>query len=292
MLFSCHPTISHIVTRELKEISGLPWVADLPDLWSRNHNYSYSPLRRVFDTRLERKTLSSADVLTTVSEPWAETLRKLHQGKQVHSITHGFSPDEVNRPPVKLTPKFTLTYTGSLYHRRQNPTRLFAALRAMITDGTIDAGRIEVRFYGTYLGWLDKEIEKYGLSSIVKQSGELPRSEALKRQRESQILLVFKWEDPEERGLHSGKVFEYMAARRPVVTTGGHEDVIDELLTETGVGSCAYTAEDIKHTIKALYDEYSKKGAVSYHGVESEVNKYSHREMAGQFADIFNHLQG
>lgn len=291
-LLSCHPTLSHIVTRELKEISGLPWVADLPDLWSRNHNYQYTPLRRYFDTRLELKTLSPADVLTTVSEPWAETLRDLHKGKQVYSITHGFNPDEVNEPPVALTSKFTITHTGTIYPEGQDPSKLFAALRALISDGTIDPVNIEVRFYGSYLNWLDKEIEKYGLSSIAKQYGQLPRSEVMERQRESQLLLSLKWENPEQRGWHSGKIYEYLAARRPVLAIGGSEDVLKDLIDETKAGSCAFSVEDIERKLRELYREYRQKGAITYYGIESKLDKYSHREMARRFAEVLNQIKG
>lgn len=81
-----------------------------------------------------------------------------------------------------------------------------------------------------------------------------------------------------------------MAARRPILATGGTTDVIDKLLNETNAGICASTAEDIKNVLKKLYQEYKLKGKVAYHGVESNVNEYSHREMARKFAGVLNSL--
>ena len=291
-IISCHPLISHIIASELKAKYGISWIADFPDLWSQNHNYRYSPLRKVLDRRLELKTLSKADALETVSEPWAEELRALHKGKPVYAITHGFDTAEVNIPPAKLTRKLTITHTGTIYTGKQEPSKFFVALKGLIYDGTIDPRDIDVRFYGYKYDWLDKEIEQYGLSNIVKQHGVVPRQIVLKKQMESQLLLSLKWEDPKERGWHSGKIFEYLAARRPILAIGGSDDVIKQLLDETRAGICALTVEEIKSMLRELYREYRLRGEIAYNGVESKLSKYSHREMARKFSDILNHLTG
>ena len=290
VISSSPPVISHIIAGELKAEYKIPWLADFRDLWSQNHNYIYGPVRKFFDTRLELKTLSIADALVTVSHPLAEKLAALHKGKSVYAITHGFDPAEVNDPPANLTAKFTITYTGSIYATKQDPSRLLAALSDLTSDGTIDPAEVEVRFYGLELGWLAREVEEYGLSGVVRQYRRVPRQIALERQRESQLLLLLKWEDPQERGTYTGKVFEYLAARRPVLATGGSNDVIDELLDKTKAGICTPTVEDIKNMLKQLYQEYKLKGEVAYQGVESEINKYSHREMASKFAGILGNL--
>ncbi len=137
---------------------------------------------------------------------------------------------------------------------------------------------------------MEREINNYGLSGIVKQNGVVPRQIALEKQRESQLLLLLKWEKPQERGVYTGKVFEYLAARRPILATGGSSDVVDELLNETNAGICAPTVEDIKKTLKKLYQEYKLKGEVAYNGAESSVNKYSHHEMVRKFATILDSL--
>lgn len=291
IISSSAPLISHIIASELKDDYRIPWVADLRDLWSQNHNYSYGPVRRLMDRRLEIKTLSKADAIVTVSEPWAEGLRTLHKENMVYTITHGFNPAEVNIPPAKVTAKFTITYTGVTYSGKQNPLKLFTALRDLISNGTINQNDIEIRFYGSTEGWLDREAEEYGLSSIVKQYGRVSRDLAVGKQRESQVLLLLNWDDPQEQGVYSGKLFEYLGARRPILATGGSkDDVVTELLNETKAGICASTVEDIKNILKELYREYKLKGEIAYSGEEAKINKYSHREMARKFSGILDNL--
>lgn len=291
-LLSCsNPVTSSIISSRIKARYKIPWIADFGDLWSQNHDYHYSTLRRLVDRRLELKTLATADALVTVSEPWAEKLRALHRGKPVYSITHGFRPELVDLPPAKLSAKFTITYTGIVYTEKQDPTRLLAALKELVSDGSIDPSDVEVRFYGTGLAWLDEAIEQHGLFGMVRQYERVPKEVALEKQRESQLLLLLDPNDSEEDGIYLGKTLEYLGARRPILAIGGLDhDVIHELLIETNAGRHATTVPDIKLALRELYQEYKLRGEVAYRGVAAKVSQYSYREMAGKFAGLLTQL--
>ena len=288
IISSSPPVTGHVIASRLKERWGIPWVADFHDLWTQNYYYPYSPLRRNIERRLELKTLASADALVTVSAPAAGDLGSLHSQKPVHTIPNGFDPAEANTNPGSLTGNFTITYTGNLYPGKQTPEPLFAALRDLITDGSMDAGDIEVRFYGPRAGWVDRLAERYGLTDAVRQFGMVAREAALNRQRESQLLLLLKWNDPGQRGMYSAKVFEYLAAGRPVLAVGGFPDVADELLAETGSGVWGQTAADVKPLLLRLYREYRSAGAVGYGGDGAAIDKYSRREVARRFAQLLD----
>lgn len=290
-MISIWPVTSHFIAKSLKARYKIPWVADFPDLWSQNHNYSYGPIRKLVDRRLELKTLLPADVLVTVSQPWAEKLKALHKRKTVYVITHGFDPVTVNIPPVKLTSKFTITYTGTIYTGKQDPSKVLVALQDLISNGTMNPNEVELRFYGHEIKWLARKIEEYGLSAIAKHYGIVPREITLKKQKESQLLLLLNWEEEEGKGCYPLKTFEYLAARRPILATGGlGDDVIKELLDETKAGTYAKEVEDIKSILKELYLEYKRNGKITYNGDMKKINKYSCREMARKFAEVLDRL--
>lgn len=67
-------------------------------------------------------------------------------------------------------------------------------------------------------------------------------------------------------------------------------NVADELLAETGASLCASSIEETEQALGRAYQEYRLKGEVAWYGKNSEVNKYSHRGMAGKFAHILDHL--
>jgi len=290
MISSSSPVTAHLIANELKDKYDIPWVADFRDLWTQNHSYPYSRLRKMFERRLEVKTLSRADALVTTSQPWAEKLKMLHK-KEAHTITNGFDPDMVSDGKVDLTSSFTITYTGQVYTRKQNPSRLLSALKDLIIERALDPKDIRVRFYGPLSEQLEKETVEYGLSGIVKQYGIIPRQDSFARQRESQLLLLLNWDDSRERGVYTGKVFEYLAAQRPILATGGFgNDVVEALLEETNSGVYCSTVEDIKRAIRDSYREYRSKGRVTYNGDMEKVNKYSYREMARKFVRILTAL--
>jgi glycosyltransferase involved in cell wall biosynthesis len=282
------PATAHIIGSELKKKYKIPWIADYDDLWSQNYCYPYSPLRRRLDRRLEVKTIADADTLLTVSGPLAAELAELHQGKTTYGIASGFDPAILNRTPGKLTEKFTITYTGNIYPRRQSPELLFAALKELIVGGDINPHDVEVRFSGARLLWLDKLAKRYDLADIVKQYGMVPQRVAQEKQRESQLLLLLKWQDPEHPGVYTAKIFEYLAAGRPIMAVGGFDDVVSELLDETRAGSWTKTKDDVKSFLIASYREYKQTGAVKYSGKYDKIEKYSHGELVRQYASILD----
>ena len=291
MISSSSPVTSHIIANELKNKFKIPWIADLRDLWTQNHNYRNVPIRKLIDKRLELKTLLPADALVTVSLPWAEKLRTFHRREAVYTITNGFDPDKINIGQIDSISKFTITYTGNIYTEGQDSSKFFAALRDLISDGTIDSKEVEVRFYGPRIEWLDKEVYRYGLSSIVKQYGRVSQQIAIEKQRESKLLLLLNWEDQVEKGVYPLKIFEYLAAQRPILATGGFgSDVVEKLLDETKSGIYAQSVEDIKNVLRELYSEYKCRGKITYNGDIKKINKYSYRDMARKFAEVLDSL--
>ena len=288
VLSSSGPVTCHLVARELKRKYGVPWLADFRDLWTQNHYYPYGKIRRFLERRLEMRTISDADALITVSEPLADLLRSLHHQKQVFSIPNGYDPDEVSTAP--LTEKFTITHTGELYRGKRDPTLLFQAIDELISENKIDRRDIKVRFIGSNEYWLEKEIERLSLKDVVDVQPRLTRNIALGMQRESQILLLLRWDDPSEVGVYTGKLFEYLAAKRPILSLGGMGGVTAELLQETRAGIHSRTVNDLKEQLIAWYEEFKKQGEVSYRGIWNSVLIYSQVEMARQFAHALKEI--
>ncbi len=206
-------------------------------------------------------------------------------------MTHGFYSNAVDTAAADLTKNFTITYTGSIYGGRQDPSKFFAALKGLISEGVIDPKTIEVRFYGDRDMWLQKEIEEYGLSNIVKLYGRVPKNISYERQKESQVLLLLGWENQKEEGWHSFKIYDYLAARRQILVVGGSKNnVMKELINDTRSGIAGSSTEEIKAIVKEFYLEYKSQGRVTYSGDTEKINKHSYREKVEIFAEILNNL--
>lgn len=283
------PVTAHLIAKELKNKHGIPWIADFRDLWTQNHYYSHTLVRKLIERKLEIKTLSKTDALVTVSGPLADKLKIFHK-KEAYVITNGFDVDEVKNFDGKLTDKFTITYTGALYHGKRDPSTFFAALQDLISNGDINPNAIEIRFFGINEGWLEQDIKSYNLQNVVKFYGFVDHNTILKKQRESQLLLLLLWDHPEERGVYTGKLFEYLSSKRPILALGGSTGVVKDLLDVTNAGRFAVSIEELKEYVMDSYYEWMRRGEVSFHGKMFEINKYSQREMAKKFAKVLEEI--
>ncbi len=289
ILSSSNPATCHLVANKLKTLFGIPWVADFRDLWSQNHYSEHFTLRKILEKRLETTTISAADILTTVSQPLAIKLRENHRKKQVNTIMNGFDP-EFKNPGTKTTEKFTIVYTGALYQGKRDPEPLFQATSELINSGKISSSDIEILFFGTDDDWLFNDIRKYNLEKVIKVCGPILREESILQQRKAQVLLLLTWNHPAEKGVYTGKLFDYLAARRPILALGIPGSVIEELLKNTKAGTYVSCVEELKIAILSYYQEYKLTGKVAYKGNLTEIDKYSHREMARKFAGVLDSI--
>lgn len=290
MISSSSPVTTHLIARRLKDEYNIPWIAELRDLWSQNDNYPYGRIRHYFDTKLEIDTLKEADALVTVSVPLVDNLKNLHQNKLVHLITNGFDPLTLNDHTIQVTEKLTFTYTGQIYPQRDY-LKILHAMHELLHERLIEIHDIEIRFYGPYNMNIENDIKRLNLGECVKQHGVLPRNETLKKQCESQVLLFFNWDDPKQKGTYSGKIFEYLAAQRPILSTGGYDDdVISELLRKTQAGINTPTIPEVKKQIIDYYNYFKLTNIVPYNGKIEEIMKYSYRECAKKYGDLLNSI--
>ncbi len=284
-----YPVTSHLVGRTLKQRFGIPWVADLRDLWTQNHYCRKNGVVEFLERRLELRTLGDADALVTVSGPLAAALGGLHEAKRVVCITNGYDPEEAASTGNPPEGAFTITYTGTLYGGRRDPSMLFGVLRELIDRGDLDPSVVRVSFIGPREPAILRQIEGYGLKGVVTLHGPVTRQEALRLQRESQLLLLLLWDHPQDSGVYTAKVFEYLAARRPIVATGGTPGVVSELLEATQAGHFASGSESLREIILEYYQEYRNSGVVRWKGT-GRVEDYSYETIARQYAGLLEGL--
>ncbi len=283
------PVISHIIARKLKQRYKIPWVADLRDLWTQNPYVNRYGVIKYFEKRLELKTLSDADALVTVTSPWINTFKLLHKNKKIFCVTNGYDEDNFPKLPSKLTSNFTITYTGTLYNGKRDPSLLFKVVTQLIKENKINRDLVEIMFYGPDEDWLIADIKKYNLNGIVNLCGSVPREEALDRQRESQVLLLLLWDNKNEEGFCPGKVYEYFGARRPIIAIGGRGHVVKDLLEITNAGKYAWNFDTLKNLLLEYYHEFIRSGEVKSQSNNS-IENYTYNLIANKYSDILNRV--
>lgn len=289
ILSSSPPPTCHIIALKLSQKHNLPWIADYRDLWTQYHYYPYSSIRRFIDTKLERRLLSNTTAVTVVSEFFTQELKKFIFNKKIYTIENGFDP-LISNKSEELSNKFNIVYTGSLYQGKRDPEKFFIALKELIEEKKIDAKKLRIDFYGNNQDFLIKDIKKYNLAEHVILHGPVSKEECIKHQKKAQVLLLQTMNDPRDAGVIPGKLFDYFAAQRPILSVGYKDSIIKKILTKTMAGVHVSEVSEIKSLIEQLYKEYIYQKNISYNGIESEINRYSHKQMALKMVKVLNEI--
>jgi glycosyltransferase involved in cell wall biosynthesis len=279
------PITCALLGRRLKTLLGKPWIADFRDLWADRISKSrLKPLQ----AQIEKRALAHADALVTVSDEWAARLHRRYGDKPAFSIPNGYDPDDFAQPSPPLTEQFTITHTGRLYAGHRDPTPLLRAIRELIDEGRLPANKLCLRFYGPLEPWLPPVVRNWKLEDLTEVRDSVPREQALKLQRESQVLLLLGWDDPRETGWHTGKLYEYLGSKRPILAVGGAPGALTQVLRQTKAGVHVQSDRELKDFMLAAYAEFAANGRVSYREEANAVAQYTHREMARKFAAVLD----
>jgi glycosyltransferase involved in cell wall biosynthesis len=242
----------------------------------------------MIDRWLEIRTLLTCNLIITVSKSWRDKLINLHN-KQVIVVRNGFQSLDFDHV-IKLSERFTITYTGTIYDKKQDPEKIIKALANLIDLGSVDADKISINFYGKNSDLLKTIIKKYKVEKVVKQLGFINRIESRKKQLESHVLLFFQWEDLKETDLCPLKFYEYLNAGKTILATGGSKFTeVADIVKKTNSGFIAVDVTDIQKILKKLYDQFIKK-KITYFGNKKIISNYSFAKSSKQFKDLLNKL--
>ena len=98
---------------------------------------------------------------------------------------------------------------------------------------------------------------KHGVQSCVNVNPPVSREEVLKLQAEADILLLLLWDDPREVGVYTGKLFEYLAARRPILCIGCKDGVAASMIRERKLGVSGHDSLEIEQALKNWIHEFN-----------------------------------
>lgn len=258
IISTSNPWQTHLIAYLLK-MSNLEtkWIADFRDLWSINH-YEYvkgDSINRKIHTFIEKKVISKASIITTVSEPLANDLSILHKGKKAFVIYNGF--ENLYPPVIKKNTKITIIHTGTIYRNRRDPSILFESINDLIEEKKIEISAIEVIFYGDRLGDLDHIVKKTKISKkIVKLKPKISRNKSIEFQKNADLLLLLEWGEAKTKGILTGKLFEYMASGTPIMSIGPDSSFLaSKVILENNAGFiCSEEKEKIKSVILMIQD--------------------------------------
>ena len=293
VLTSAPPYSVHLIGWWLAKLTKVPWVADYRDLWGASDPFTpVSRFRQRVNAAIERRILKTATEVVTATP----TLNLKIPAKdpsvpkeKFHLIVNGFDPDDFKdierREPDG---KFTIVFTGGVTPPGTART-FFTALSELPPHVKDD---LQVTFFGGLYD-ADREcITELDLGDCVKTEPFISRGEVLERQANSHVLLLLI--NPLWVESLPGKLFEYIANRRPILALIPPEGDAAELLRASNAGIIVPWAdvEEAKSQILSLYAKYKDGTLHPPELVYEAVRPFERRTTAGQLADLFTSITG
>jgi glycosyltransferase involved in cell wall biosynthesis len=279
---SSPPPTAHLVGYLLHR-RGVPWIAEFRDGWlyERLRDWPLGWQRR-FDAALERNVVLGADAIVGITQPIAEDLQQRY-GVSAVAITNGFDPEErvsTNANGLLDPNRHSLVYTGRIAYSGLTPAPLVNALRRLQEVDPSAAAQLEVVLAGPLLQEEEQAFAAPDLQGIVRTVGSLDRADALGLQRDADSLLVIA-NGKRERSVATGKLFEYLGARKPIVVLGDASAaarIVEE--SEAGLTTSGSDADAIAHTLLRLL-----KGPLSKISEEG-ASRYAYPAIAQRYAEL------
>lgn len=222
LLISSSPYFSsHVIAKGLKDRTpSLYWIADYRDTFSNNATYRVPNWRKSIDRKFEKKIISTADAITTVSQAYKVQLEKLFIGNtpKVIVIPSGYRAFEFNRrngSGLINDDLITITYFGQFFPSHYSVTHVCRCLAKITRILSENGHRVKFEFYGC---------SNFDLFNGLLQSNvpceffdRIPRHQVRELQRKSNLNLFFSNGVDETFGLSHLKLFEYLDAGKPIL---------------------------------------------------------------------------
>jgi len=282
------PGLDHYVADALSRRFGIPWVADFRDL----PDQMYDTWDKRWAVRAEVCTCASASALVAVNQWSADRLASRHKAP-VHAIPNGYEPADF--PPVgsHRSEKFTIAYFGAVYTGR-DPRPVLEALDLLVERQAVDLEDVQVVFHTPFGDSARADppahLREFRCGRAVTWSDWVPYAEMVKRQQEATVLLLLT--SPGALGVTPGKVFGYLASRRPILSVPSDNGVVDALLAETGGGCSASAPGTIAQILQGWYEEWKRTGTVVYRGQEKVISRYSGQSLTRHLAGVLDEVVG
>jgi glycosyltransferase involved in cell wall biosynthesis len=282
------PASVNLIGAAVKQATGVPWVADLRDSVAANPDRNVDKLAVRVKERgqalVAKLVANHADTVVVVSDAIAAEMRELG-AKRVAMIPNGCDFDDFEGLEYHPGDRFRITHTGTFFGHR-DPRPFLSALANTEDD-------VVARFVGGLRSTDSEFATKLGLGERVEEIPHVPRRSALELQRDSEALLLLL---PEAGGrgrtVPSGKIFEYLAAERPILAAVPPDGVAAELVrrADAGVVVAPDDVAALTAAIEGLRARW-KKGALVNGSLSDELKeRLSRRTRSREFADLLREL--
>jgi hypothetical protein len=281
------PHSLQLIGLQLKKQKGVKWISDFRDPWTEIDYFHQLPLTKKSTKKhhiLEEEVIRKSDIILVVGDTMKKKFLKYSDSIEV--ITNGFDTNEKTSIHV-LDNKFSITHVG-LMNDDRNPTVLWQVLKELCDSIADFNNNLKIRLIGKVANSIVQDLSMFEASTI-ELIPYLKHEEVSNYQSTSQVLLLCINNVPSAKGIITGKIFEYLQSKRPILAIGPENGDASVILKNTNAG-CIFDfheKEKLKAYILSLYKQYKVSSLV----VESKnIEQYHRRNLTEKLANVINNI--
>ncbi len=273
-----------------KNFPEIHWIADFRDPWTNIDFYKDLNLNFVADKihhHLENRIIKNADCVLVVSKGMKEEYELL-KPKEIQVISNGYDDSDILAKELKLDKKFSISHIGTLNAAR-NPKTVWKVLAEICNENPEFKADLQIQLIGKVDFSVLEDISLLNLDKNLIKIDYISHQEAIAKQYTSQILLLLINQSDNAKGILTGKFFEYLAAKRPILAIGPIDGDAAAVLNETGTGKII-DFNDIINTKKAILYFYNQFRSNTLNIQPKSVERFSRRSLTGELAKLLDTL--
>ena len=283
------PHSMHLIGQRLHKELGIPWIPDFRDPWSRMYYLKHLPMSARTWRRLRSMEQSVLDDCSTVLAvtPLVQEEFQAQTKTPVAMITNGYDGGDFEQA-VEPDGFFNVVHTG-LFAADGNPLNLWKALGIKAWADADFKAALRLRLVGKVDREVYDAIAEAGLKDNVVDLGYRDHLTAVREQLAATMLVLPLRNDPEYRPILPGKLFEYLASRRPVLGIGQEDGAMARVLANTGAGVTAGwdNLEAMRDFIDKAWEQFKAGGVPP---VEGDIARFSRRSLTRELAALLERV--
>lgn len=287
------PFTTNLIGGMIARRTGLPWVQDLRDPWTRAPFYpDRPPLIRKLDERMEHWTLRRARRTVAVNRSMLDDFRTRYPdvpADKLVTIPNGFDEADFEGIPRVRPRKLTLVHTGTI-HSSRDPAALRAALVDLAREEEGFGDGFEIVFAGRPDTAVEAAFRAPPFDRMARFLGYVEHRESLHLLRAADVCLLLIGDEPQARGMLTGKLFEYLGSGTPVLaiapTDGEAADAIARC--RSGWTHAPGDADGIRERLRGLWRRHRAGESALANPDPGEIARFSRRNLAGRLGAILD----
>ncbi len=284
------PHSAHLIGLDLKRKLDVNWTADFRDPWTDIFFYDqfyHTSWAKKKDASLEKNVLEVSDNVIIVSQALKDLLLEKSDkvtSDKIQVIPNGFDDKDFDLPSNPPKDEFVITFTGSLANEA-NKMDVFGKVLAEVMKEFPEVP-VKFRFIGNIGPNVSDLFRVNGIDQIIEKIPYSPHHVAVQYLLNGTACFSVIKRTEKNKGILSGKIFDYLGSRKPIICIGPEDGNVAEILDECKAGKVIdYENEKgQKAYLRSLFTKWMEDPDLDIH--EEAYLKYSRKNLTRQFSDL------